>query len=67
MGEFPRRLRRAMNERDMTAKQVAGAADMAHNTVLAYMRGERNPTMRNIVALCRCLGVSADWLLGLRG
>ena len=62
---FAARLDEAMWERGMEPKAVANGTGLSHQTVLAYLRGERNPTMHAIIALCGCLEVSADWLLGL--
>lgn len=63
--KFSYRLYEAMEERGMSPRQVSEETGIAYNTVLCYRRGARNPTMHTIVALCRCLDVSADWLLGL--
>ena len=67
MCAFPKRLSAAMDARGKSPRQVSEETGIAYNTVLCYRRGARNPTMHTIVALCRCLDVSADWLLGLEG
>ena len=59
------RLAAAMSHRGVLPKELAGKTGIAYNTILAYMRGDRNPTMFNIVSLCRALDISADWLLGI--
>lgn len=62
---FGIRFSRAMELSGKSAREIADETGIAYNTVLCYARGERNPTMHNIVAVCRCLGVRSDWLLGL--
>lgn len=63
--KFNYRLYEAMEERGMSPRQVSEETGIAYNTVISYHNGSRNPTMLNVRALCRCLDVSSDWLIGL--
>lgn len=63
---FGKRLRTALRGRCIPTKKAASDTGIGYSTMLAYIKGDRNPTMHNIVALCRYLDVSADWLMGLR-
>ncbi len=64
--EFSTRLSTAIEQSHTCAKELAKDTGIGYNTVLAYMRGERNPTMHNIVLLCETLQIRADWLLGAK-
>lgn len=62
---FGDRLYEAVGDRRVA--DVSEATGISEVSIWSYMRGDRNPTMGNIVGLCACLGASADWLLGLEG
>lgn len=62
---FGPRLGALMRSRNETAKMVAAKTGIAYNTILAYKRGDRNPTMYGLARLCEHFQVSADWLLGI--
>lgn len=64
--KFCYRLYEAMEERGKSVRQVSEETGIAYNTLVSYRNGERNPTMKTIRALCWCLDVSSDWLIGLR-
>ena len=63
--KFCYRLYEAMEERGKSVRQVSEETGIAYNTLVSYRNGERNPTMKTIRALCWCLDVSSDWLIGL--
>jgi len=62
-----KRLRSALNARGFAVKRLASESGIHYNTALALVRGERNPSAWALFKVCASLGVSADWLLGLRG
>lgn len=64
--KFCYRLYEAMEERGKSVRQVSEETGISYNTLVCYRNGKRNPTMKTIRALCRCLDVSSDWLIGLR-
>ena len=63
---FGKRLKTALKARYIPTKKAASDTGIGYSTMLAYIKGDRNPTMQNVVALCKYLDVSADWLMGLR-
>jgi transcriptional regulator with XRE-family HTH domain len=50
----------------MTVTDLASRVDKSVPTVSLYMSGGRRPPPETLVKLCVAVGVSADWLLGLR-
>lgn len=59
------RMRLAVGE-DSTYRQVADRTGANAESVRRYMQGNA-PSVEFVVSLCRCFGVSADWLLTGRG
>ena len=49
----------------MTQADVAFETGVSKPTISRYLAGARLPDLRCITALCKFLGVSADWMLGL--
>ena len=49
-----------------TYRQIAEETDISLNTLNAYMNKGVMPGADKLALLCRCLGTSADWVLGLR-
>ena len=62
---FHRRLRYAMDVRDMRAADLAESSGLCAATVREYVRGAHMPNARALAMMCRALAVSADYLLGL--
>lgn len=50
-----------------SAASVARRSGISPSQMSRYRSGERDPSLQAFSALCRALGVSADWLLGLDG
>ena len=63
---FARRLRMAMAVDDVNAYQLSMAAFGNRTQVYTYMHGDSMPSAMAAQRLAYCLGVSADWLLGLK-
>ena len=51
--------------RRMSQEQLGGFVGVTKQTVSGWERGRRVPDADNIVALCKALDCSADYLLGL--
>lgn len=47
-------------------RQIWEETDISLNTLNAYMNQGVMPGADKLALLCRCLGTSADWVLGLR-
>lgn len=59
------RLRQVREDHDMTQADIAEILGTARQQVTKYETGRQEMTVTKLAALCRALGVSADYLLGL--
>lgn len=59
------RLRQAIELKGITQKQLCDATGIAEASMSRYISGKRQPSTEVVIALCKELGVSADWLLGV--
>lgn len=64
---FAHRLRGVIQESGKTRKQIAEEVRISYETLRVYIRGDRRmrPNIETLANLCKYLGVSADYLLGL--
>ncbi len=58
-----RHIKDARNRRDMTAEQLAEAADISPKSLWQIESGRRSPSLNLLIRLCRILNVSSDSLL----
>ena len=65
MSSISARLRGIRKERGLTQKDLAQKAGLRQATLSHIERGFAAPRADKLVALCRALDVSADYLLGL--
>lgn len=63
--DFSEALRELMTLADLNAKQLAAELKVGVSTVTRYLRGERNPALKNFVLIADRFKCSADFLLGL--
>ena len=61
-----KRLKVAMESRDINQRQLSIMTGLTEATISRYVNCERG-NFKNLIILCKTLGVSADWLLGLKG
>lgn len=61
-----RRLLEAIDKSGLAYAEIARRAGICPTNLQNYRQGVR-PSMDKLGALCRVLGVSADWVLGLEG
>lgn len=59
------RIRYSLEIRDMKQKELAKLIGLSEVTLSRYVNNEREPRVKSIVAICKALGISADWLLGM--
>ena len=59
------RLKYSLYIRDMTQKDLSKQSGVAEATINRYCQGAIQPGAKSIVAICRTLGISSDWLLGI--
>ena len=62
--KFGERLKELMEEREYTLKNVADGIQSTPTTVFYWIKGKRQPTADNILAVANFFDVSADFLLG---
>jgi transcriptional regulator with XRE-family HTH domain len=65
MEQVARRLRLCVLQSERTVREIAEAIGQSTSTVYRWMDGSAVPSALGLARLCRVLGVSADWLLGL--
>lgn len=63
---FHRRLRDAYRASGLTQRDLGDLIGTSGPCVSSYLTGKRTPNSKSLYKLCRALGVSADWLLGLK-
>lgn len=62
---FAERLQFLLDDRQMSQSQLAQAIGVSRSTVTGWLKYHKLPDALLVAALCRALGCSADWLLGL--
>ena len=66
MKGFGKRLREARTAIGMTQVELAEACDRKHVvTICRWEKEETEPSMTDITKICKALGVTSDWLLGI--
>lgn len=63
MEEFNQRLKELRNSRNIKQKDIADILGISVRAYPHYETGTRFPDFQGIIALCKFLDVSADWLL----
>lgn len=61
---FPYRLRRALDERDMSAADLARKTGIPEGAISHYKKGTYEPKQRRLDAIAQALNVSVTWLMG---
>ena len=59
------RMLEALEERNMTQKQLARELNIAVSTINGYIRNYRQPDLSTLILIAKCLDVTSDYLLGL--
>lgn len=62
---FADRLRAALAAKGMKIVNLAKATKSNTTTISSYVSGTSDPSATKLAKIASCLGVSADWLLGL--
>ena len=63
--EFGLRLRRAREARGLTQTELGANAGIDPSRISNWERGDNYPQYRSLVAMCKVLDCSSDYLLGL--
>lgn len=65
MEKFTQRLTELRKENGLTQQQLAEKVGTTNDSIYSWEKGRSQPSIEMICALCRALGVSADYLLCL--
>lgn len=65
MDIFAIRLNLIRKEKGLTQRELANAVNTTDDSIFSWEKGRSQPSLEMIRALCRCLEVSSDYLLGL--
>lgn len=65
MNKFKERLNEALIENNISQNTLAQRIFMSQSVVNNYCTGKREPSLDVLIAICKELNVSADYLLGL--
>lgn len=64
MSEFPNRLRKLRDRKQMNRKALGECLGLSKNIVGMYERGEKEPSLATLVKIADFFDVSTDYLLG---
>lgn len=62
---FSYRLRKALKLKKITQARLSEMIDVGVAGINFYCMGKQEPTVCNLRKICKALGVSADWLIGI--
>ncbi|MBE7074801.1 MAG: helix-turn-helix transcriptional regulator [Clostridiales bacterium] len=65
MNKFSERLKQSLKENAMSQVALAKAIGMSQGVVNNYCTGKREPTLDVLILICKALGETSDYLLGL--
>ena len=65
MSVFSERLKQLQNEKKLLKKNIAESIGVTYRHYQRYENDEAEPTLSVVIALCKYLEISSDWLLGL--
>ena len=62
---FGERIRNLREDRDLTQSELGAQVNMTQRKISCIERGKYEPSIDDIVSLCKFFDVSSDYLLGL--
>ncbi len=65
MNNFKNRINLVLKNKKMSQNELAKKIYMSQSIVNNYCTGKREPSLEVLIAICKALNVSADYLLGL--
>ena len=65
MNKFSERLKTVLKESGVSQSEFAKKIGMSQSVVNNYCTGKREPTLDSLIVICKALGESADYLLGI--
>lgn len=63
---FGERLNMVLYEQELSQADLDKRTGIGRANISRYVCNKQMPTVDSLIAICKTLGVSADWLLGLR-
>lgn len=63
---FGERLNMVLYERKLSQADLDRRTGIGRANISRYVCNKQMPTVDSLIAICKTLNVSADWLLGLR-
>lgn len=65
MNKFSQRVADAIKQSGKTQKEIAKALNISEGNITNWKKGESQPSIEILYLLCKFIGESADYLLGL--
>lgn len=62
---FGERLNMILYEQELSQADLDKRTGIGRANISRYVCNKQTPTVDSLIAICKTLGVSADWLLGL--
>ncbi|MGN0523807.1 MAG: helix-turn-helix domain-containing protein [Eubacterium sp.] len=62
---FGQRIRNLREDRDLTQRELGEQVNMTQRKISYIERGKYEPSIDDIVSLCKFFNVSSDYLLGI--
>lgn len=63
--QFAKRLKALRKERDMTQVELAKKLGYGYTAIANYEAGRNEPSLQDLVSICKIFDISADYLLGI--
>ena len=65
MNKFSERLNEVLKEKGMSQCELAKEIHMSQSIVNNYCRGKHEPPLDTLMLICKTLGETADYMLGM--
>ena len=64
MSIFSERLQQALNQKEMTQKELASRSGVTESAISYYIKGQRTPSGAVLMRIAKALDTTTDYLLG---
>jgi transcriptional regulator with XRE-family HTH domain len=65
MNDFSKRLREVLEANQISQNELARRINMSHSIINNYCTGKREPSIDVLILICKALGETSDYLIGL--
>lgn len=65
MNTFSKHLKELRNEKNLSQSELARELGLSSSAISRWEKEEREPTLSNIIALCKYFKCTADYIMGL--